>query len=355
MSTVPTLPGITSQMIQTDRIRTHVLFSGPEDGQPVVFIHGNLTNATWWEEVMVSLPDGFRAIAPDQRGYGEADPAKKIDATRGMGDLADDAFALLDALGVEKAHVVGNSLGGSVVWRMMMDAPQRLLSVTQAAPGSPYGFACTKDVAGTPCFDDFAGSGAGLINPEVVKSLAAGDRSADSPFTARSALRTLIVKPPFIPAREEELVSAMLTTHLGEQDYPGDLTPSPNWPFVAPGVWGANNALSPKYLADPAGLYAIDPKPPLLWIRGDHDQLVSDHSLADPGTLGAMGLIPDWPGEEVYPSQPMIGQTRAVLDRYAAAGGAYEEVVMADVAHVPFIENLDEFNRHFHAHLRSCA
>ena len=55
----------------------------------------------------------IRGIAPDQRGFGAADPAQKIDATRGMGDLADDAIALLDHLGIGKAHVVGNSLGGN--------------------------------------------------------------------------------------------------------------------------------------------------------------------------------------------------------------------------------------------------
>ena len=38
-----------------------------------------------------------------------------------MGDLADDAVALLDHLGIEKAHIVGSSLDGMVVWRMMMD------------------------------------------------------------------------------------------------------------------------------------------------------------------------------------------------------------------------------------------
>jgi pimeloyl-ACP methyl ester carboxylesterase len=48
----------------------------------------------------------------------------------------------------------------------------------------------------------------------------------------------------------------------------------------------------------------------------------------------------------------MISQTRAVLDRYAAAGGSYEEVVFEGAGHVPFIERLEEFNDVFHTFLQ---
>ncbi len=53
---VSILPGITAQNITTDRLTTRVLFAGPEDGEPVLFIHGNFSSATWWEETMVKLP-----------------------------------------------------------------------------------------------------------------------------------------------------------------------------------------------------------------------------------------------------------------------------------------------------------
>lgn len=348
---IPTMEGITAQTITTHRITTRALFSGPGDGVPVLFIHGNTSSATWWEETMAALPPGFRGIAYDQRGFGAADPAKKIDATRGMGDLADDAIALLDHLGIEKAHLVGNSLGGSVIWKLMIDHPQRILTVTQVAPGSPYGFGSTKDVVGTPCYPDYAGSGGGLTNPELLKRMAEGDRTVESDFSPRSAFRKLIVKPPLILAREEEMLSAMLATHLGEQDLPGGAEKSPNWPFVAPGKWGAANALSPAYQDDPMKLLNITPKPPVLWVRGSHDLLVSNTAASDLGTIGAMGLIPGWPGVEVFPPQPMIDQTRAVLEKYAAAGGRYQEVVIQDAGHIPHVEKPDEFNQVFHKHI----
>ncbi|MEW6029659.1 MAG: alpha/beta fold hydrolase [Chloroflexota bacterium] len=350
--TIPTMEGITAKTITTKRITTRVLFSGAEDGVPVLFLHGNVSSATWWEETMVALPAGYRGIAPDQRGFGEAELEKKIDATNGMGDLAEDAVALLDHLGIDKAHIVGNSLGGMVVWRLMADHPERFLTVTLVDTGSPYGFGATKDVNGTPCYPDFAGSGGGLSNPELIKRIKEGDQSLESPFSPRSAIRTLLVKPPFVPAREDVLVASLNSTHIGEQDVPGDAEKSPNWPFMAPGKWGATNATSPKYAVSVAKILAAQPKTKVLWVRGKNDLVVSDSAASDPGTLGRMGLIPGWPGAEVFPPQPMLGQTRAVLEKYAASGGSYREVVIEDAGHLPFIEKPEEFNRAFHAHIK---
>ena len=111
MPTVPTLPGITSQMIATPRIKLHVLSCG--EGAPVIFLHGNASSATYWEEIMLALPAGFRAYAPDLRGYGDTED-KLIDATRGASDWVDDILGLLDALKIDKAHVVGHSMGGTI-------------------------------------------------------------------------------------------------------------------------------------------------------------------------------------------------------------------------------------------------
>lgn len=231
---IPTLSGITAKTISTGRLTTRVLFAGPDDGRPVLFLHGNTSSATWWEEVMTTLPRGYRGIAPDQRGYGEADPDKHIDATRGMGDLADDAAVLLDTLGIRAAHVVGNSMGGSVVWRLLMDHAERVLSTTQVDPGSPYGFGGTRDLLGTPTTPDFSGSGGGLANPELIRRISENDQSLDSPFSPRMALRTAILKPPFVSSREDALVLSMNATHIGPQDMPGDKTTSPNWPLSRP-------------------------------------------------------------------------------------------------------------------------
>lgn len=349
---IPTMEGVTAKSVTTDRLTSRVLFVGPEDGVPVLFLHGNFSCATWWEETMLALPEGYRAIAPDQRGYGRADFEAKIDATRGMGDLADDVAALLDYLQIEKAHILGCSLGGAVVWRMMMDYPERFLTVVLVNPGSPYGFGGTKDELGTPCFPDFAGTGGGMSNPDLIQRVKDGDRSEEDQFSPRVSMRALF-KSPFIPTREEELLSSVLSIHIGDQDFPGDFIPSPNWPYVAPGVWGPGNAMSPKYVGDVSEIYDGRLKVPVLWLRGSHDQTISDGSSSDVGFLGKMGFIPGWPGEEIYPPQPMLRQTRTVLGKYVAAGGSYEENVIENAAHIPFLEKPDEFNEVFHKHIRS--
>ena len=151
-------------------------------------------------------------------------------------------------------------------------------------------------------------------------------------------------KPPFKPAREEDLLSSLLTEKIGPDKYPGDFVPSPNWPNVAPGKFGPINAASPKYVGDSVKQFiAAQWKPPILWVRGSDDQIVSDNSFFDLGTLGKLGFVPGWPGDAVCPPQPMVSQTRKVLTQYAANGGKYWEKVMADTGHTPYIEKPDEF------------
>ncbi len=54
--------------------------------------------------------------------------------------------------------------------------------------------------------------------------------------------------------------------------------------------------------------------------------------------LGKAGVLPGWPGEQVAPPQPMVTITRAVLDRYAAAGGRVREIALPGVGHSPHLE-----------------
>ncbi len=349
---ITTLEGITAKRITTERITTRVLFAGRPKDKPVLFLHGNWSCATWWEETMLALPNGFWGIACDQRGYGEAEFNKKVNATHGASDWANDAISLLDHLEVEKAHIIGCSMGGYIVWRMMQEHPERILSITLVNPVSPYGFNGTKDVAGTPCFEDFSGTGGGLKNNELIERAMAQDRSADSEFSPRLSLRGLFATP-FSLSREEDLLSSVLATHLGDQDIPGDFTTSPNWPYVAPGDWGANNASSPKYAGQVEDIFDGRLHVPILWIRGERDDVISDSSLSDTGTLGKMGMIPGWPGEEIYPSQPMVSQTRLVLEKYAHASGSFTEVVLENSGHVSFIDQPKFFNQIFHDFIRS--
>ncbi|MDJ0752110.1 MAG: alpha/beta hydrolase [Ardenticatenaceae bacterium] len=350
MSSIPTLPGIQSEIIATERLKMHVLSSGPSSGIPVVFVHGNVSSATFWEETMLTLPQGYRAIAPDLRGYGDTEAAP-IDATQGLDDMAADIHGLLEQIGMVRYHMVGHSMGGNVLMKYAIHYPAEILSLTLVATGSPYGYGGTKGVDGQPVYDDGAPAGGGTGNPDFIKLLQEKFRGDDNPLAPINVMRQFYFKPPFIAQREQALLSSMLAIQIGEDHYPGDFVPSENWFGVAPGSKGVLNALSGKHY-DASGIVDISLKPPILWVRGDADQIVGNLAMFEGAALGSIGAIPGWPGEEECPPQPMIDQIRAVLDQYQANGGRYEEVVITDAGHTPYIEKPIEFNLAFHKHIQ---
>ncbi|BDZ53564.1 hypothetical protein GCM10025870_06370 [Agromyces marinus] len=75
------------------------------------------------------------------------------------------------------------------------------------------------------------------------------------------------VTPGFSSEHDDIWVEAMLTTALGEANYPGDSTTSENWPGFAPGHSGVLNTMAPTQF-DVSGIVDLDVKPPILWIRG---------------------------------------------------------------------------------------
>ncbi|KPL85570.1 alpha/beta fold hydrolase [Herpetosiphon geysericola] len=337
----PLLAGLTARVVQTPRLAMHVLERGDPNNQPIVLVHGNVSAARFWEELMLVLPDDYYVIAPDLRSYGRSERLP-LDATRGVRDFSDDLDSLLQTLNLRQPHLVGWSLGGNIILQYALDYAANVRSLTLVAPGSPYGYGGTHGHDGQPNSPDYAGSGGGTANAAFVEALKNQDRGA-GPVSPRTIMNSFYFKPPFRSSREDMFVDEMLQTYCSPQNYPGDLVASENWPLVAPGTGGVNNALSPKYL-NQSSFATIQPQPPVLWIRGDADQIVSDASMFDLCMLGQLGLVPGWPGAETHPAQPMVGQMRAVLENYAAHGGDYQETVLANCGHSPHIEQPSLFN-----------
>ncbi|MEU0552333.1 alpha/beta hydrolase [Micromonospora sp. NPDC005979] len=366
------------RVVTANGIRQAVRVAGPPDGTPVLLVHGNCSSSLFWEPLIRRLPPTLRVVAPDLRGFGDSATAG-VDATRGLRDFADDVAALLDdptlfpggadvsgadssgadgsgadssgadGSGVDtgggvRPVVVGHSLGGGVAMRLLVDHPHRVGALLLAAPVSPYGFGGTRDLSGTPTTPDFAGTGAGTANRDFVARLAAGDRSTEGPASPRQVLRaTYVADPASLGVDEELLLDSVLSTAIGEDNYPGTSAESENWPGTVPGKRGVLNALAPTWFRLADELVAVAEKPPVTWVRGDADVIVSDTSLLDLAYLGSLGVVPGWPGAQACPPQPMVGQTRAVLERYAAAGGAYREVVLPGCGHSPHLERPGEF------------
>jgi pimeloyl-ACP methyl ester carboxylesterase len=345
------LPGIALDHVPTSRLSTAVLSVPGRAGPAVLFVHGNVSSSLFWQPTMLALPEPYRPLAIDLRGFGESDPLP-VNATRGLRDYADDLDAVIDALALEAVHLVGWSMGGGVVLQYLADRPgaHRAASLTLVDPVSPFGFGGTKGLDGTLCDPSGAGSGAGGANPEFVERLAGHDRSDSSVLSPRRVLLAHYVKPPFVPEHLDIFVESMLSTQIGSDHYPGTSRVTQAWPGFAPGDRGVLNTMAPTHFRI-ADLSAVQPKPPLLWLRGADDVIVSDTSLYDLAYLGSIGAIPGWPGAETCPPQPMVAQTRAVLDGYAAAGGRYREVVIEDSGHGPHLDQPERFLAELTRHL----
>jgi pimeloyl-ACP methyl ester carboxylesterase len=179
---------------------------------------------------------------------------------------------------------------------------------------------------------------------DTLKRIEAGDRSSESDFSPRVFMNAFYWKAGFTvdPAREDAFVDAILKTVIGDHNEPGDVAQSDHWPGFAPGRRGILNALSGRY-ADVTRLGDVDPKPPILWVHGTDDLVVSDTSSYDMGYLGQLGVVPGWPGADVYPAQPMVSQIRRFLERYQAGGGTTVEVEIERAGHGPHIDHPAEF------------
>jgi len=110
---------------------------GPADGEVVILLHGYPEDRTSWSEVTPKLvAEGYRTLAPDQRGYSpEARPrgrrAYVLDA------LAGDVIALADAAGAERVHLVGHDWGAGAAWVAAALHPERVASLTSLATPHP--------------------------------------------------------------------------------------------------------------------------------------------------------------------------------------------------------------------------
>lgn len=134
------------RFIHTNGIRMAVYTAGPEDSAfpPIVLCHGFPELAFSWRHQLRDLAaQGFRMIAPDQRGYGDTDRPAPVEAYT-LEELCGDLVGLLDAFGIEKAVFCGHDWGGFVVWQMAMRHPERVAGVigvntpfTKRAPMDP--------------------------------------------------------------------------------------------------------------------------------------------------------------------------------------------------------------------------
>lgn len=120
---------IESRYAQTTRHTTHYLASGPHDGPLLIFVHGwPELSTSWRHQLPVFAGLGFRAIAPDMRGYGRSSVYREH-AAYAQREVVTDMLELLDELGRERAVWIGHDWGSPTVWNLARLHPARCVAV----------------------------------------------------------------------------------------------------------------------------------------------------------------------------------------------------------------------------------
>ena len=239
------LDGVRSRDVATERLRMRVLEAGPEDGVPVVMVHGNLATGRFFEHLLPGAPPRYRFVVPDMRGFGNTERLP-IDGSRGLRDWSDDTASLVAALGHRAAR-----------------APRRLVHRRRrdrAVPPGPAGGGRLADAA-RPCLAlrlRRHEGGRDAVRPRLggqrrrrgqprLRQAVAGGR----PYGRRPALATqrdeqlvLVEQPPRAARPRGPAGRGDPASEIGDDGYPGDSVASEHWPGFAPGTRGILNALS---------------------------------------------------------------------------------------------------------------
>ncbi|MGH2602094.1 MAG: alpha/beta fold hydrolase, partial [Dehalococcoidia bacterium] len=112
---------VRSATIQTSDLRTHYLQAGT--GEPVILLHGFPETSYEWRRQIPALAERYAVFAPDNRGFGGTDKPE-IRVSRSL--LAQDVVNAMDALGIERAAVVGHDWGGIIAFKLAIDWPERV-------------------------------------------------------------------------------------------------------------------------------------------------------------------------------------------------------------------------------------
>jgi len=119
---------------------THVIISGPEDGEPLVLIPGSLMDATLWSVSIAAFSRTYRVYALDTMG--DVGKNKMVEALPDIAGAAEWLTDVLDALGIKKTHMAGYSQGGFFTAVYALQKPERLKKIVLLAPAAtlaPFG------------------------------------------------------------------------------------------------------------------------------------------------------------------------------------------------------------------------
>ncbi|HUR76646.1 MAG TPA: alpha/beta fold hydrolase [Acidimicrobiales bacterium] len=127
--------------VQLSGLDFAVIDEGPRDAAAVLLLHGFPDRGSMWHNQIAALTNaGYRVIAPDLRGFGDSDAPEGAE-NYNLLSLMSDVTGILDALGIDQAHVVGHDWGAALAWITATLTADRVLSLTAVSVGHPSAFA----------------------------------------------------------------------------------------------------------------------------------------------------------------------------------------------------------------------
>jgi len=270
----------------TARDGTRLYYEEAGHGTPVVFVHEYAGDYRTWEMQMRYFSRAHRCVTYSQRGYPPSDVP--IDGAKYSQDIArDDVLALMDALKIEKAHVVGHSMGAYTALHVGINAPARCISVVAAG----CGWGSTPDAKKREEMKALAAETGRMFAEEGIKAAAA--KYADAPM--RQAQKN---KDP----RGYAEFARMLADHSAE----GHAQTMFNLQLKRPTLWEMEAALK-KFSV------------PLLIIVGDEDEPCIDGSVFLKRTAPTAGLLVIPRSGHNVPTEEPAMFNAALADLFAAA------------------------------------
>jgi pimeloyl-ACP methyl ester carboxylesterase len=204
----------TSKIPLSTGVTLNVASGGPEDGEPIVFLHGFPESHRTWREVAPALAEDFRVIAPDQRGFGASDKPEGVENYR-ADRVVEDLIALADALAFDRFTLVGHDWGGAVAWLAALRHPGRIARLVIV--NAPHPLVFQKSL-----IEDEAQRAASQYitafrNPAMEQGIAA------------MGLETFFAKTFASHADVSRLSAAEKQAYLDDWAQPGALTAMLNW------------------------------------------------------------------------------------------------------------------------------
>ncbi len=219
---------------------------------PVILLHGFPDTAHLWRDQIAALVGaGYRAIAPDLRGRGGTDKPARVE-DYAIAKIVQDVAALLDALGVERAHVVGHDWGAAVAWAFALFHPQRVARLVAISVAHPA-------TGGRPTLEQLQKGWYRIL------------------FQFEGVAEDLIQRDDWYLLRTLLAGASDLDRYIADLGQPGALTPALNW-------YRANLPVQ-RLLGTPRRMPPV--QAPTLGIFGAGDQFLTEDAMRRSGEFVA--------------------------------------------------------------------